>query len=361
MIGRSLMPDLSGGDISLHYLPLLLDVDAIRGYSWGSAVLAYLYRQLCVACEVNHKQIGGCLILLQLWAWERMYVGRPLRNTEPLPPPFSDVDPLRLGALGYNKWHGPRSYTESPSRVLIYYRDQLDRQRKNDVIWTPYDEESLQMLNPICTEGRELWTAEVPLICYNIVEWVYPSRVLRQFGCRQIIPPAPRTNHHELHRITRKKYGSIVEADREEDDDSYLSDYFDWYYSVTRKFIQPRDDSLTLYRPNAHEHSAYVRSLVRGAQHGAEIFFNNPPPSSKKLAYDLFHLSFDELVGIGEERALDIDPMLVDMSDDDAQVDEPVTPFTQSQVTHLHTHNEPKSSRGRGKRKKKATTRWTPS
>ncbi|KAL9688943.1 hypothetical protein QQ045_033370 [Rhodiola kirilowii] len=269
------MLDLSGGDISLHYLPLLLDVDAIRGYSWGSDVLAYLYRQLCVACEVNHKQIGGCLILLQLWASERMYVGRPLRNTEPLPQPFSDVDPLRLGALGYNKWHGPRSYTESPSRVLIYYRDHLDRQRKDDVIWTPYDEESLQMLNPICTEGRELWTAK-------------------------IIPPTPRTNHHELHRITRKKlkknwaiemhqyitlwnerYGSVVEADREEDD-AYLSDYFDCSWSTTWS----RD------------------------------FFNNPPPMSNKFAYDPFHLAFNDLVEIGEERALDIDPMLIEMSDD---------------------------------------------
>nr|KYP54143.1 Serine/threonine protein phosphatase 7 long form isogeny [Cajanus cajan] len=39
--------------------------------SWGSCVLANLYRELCVATNYDHKEIAGSGILLQLWAWYR--------------------------------------------------------------------------------------------------------------------------------------------------------------------------------------------------------------------------------------------------------------------------------------------------
>ncbi|KAL9673647.1 hypothetical protein QQ045_029908 [Rhodiola kirilowii] len=68
MLGSSLLPDSSGNDVSLHYLPLLADLNAISGYSWGAVVLSYLYRMLCNACESTHTQLSGCAILVQLWA-----------------------------------------------------------------------------------------------------------------------------------------------------------------------------------------------------------------------------------------------------------------------------------------------------
>ncbi|KAL9670434.1 hypothetical protein QQ045_007986 [Rhodiola kirilowii] len=68
MLGSSLLPDSSTSEISLHYLPLLADLDSLSSYSWGAAVLAYLYRSLCTACESKHTQLIGCAILLQLWA-----------------------------------------------------------------------------------------------------------------------------------------------------------------------------------------------------------------------------------------------------------------------------------------------------
>jgi hypothetical protein len=64
-------------------LPLLgQNWDNIRGYSWGSVVLAWLYRQLCDACRCSghDANLGGCAYLLQIWIWEHLPVGRPHRG-----------------------------------------------------------------------------------------------------------------------------------------------------------------------------------------------------------------------------------------------------------------------------------------
>lgn len=47
--------------------------------SFGSAVLAATYRALCVACMKNKdsSSILGCPLLLHLWSWERLPIGRP--------------------------------------------------------------------------------------------------------------------------------------------------------------------------------------------------------------------------------------------------------------------------------------------
>ncbi|KAL9685076.1 hypothetical protein QQ045_022523 [Rhodiola kirilowii] len=60
MLGSSFLSDSSGSDVSLHYLPLLADLNAISGYSWGAAVLAYLYLMLCNACESTHTNFWMC-------------------------------------------------------------------------------------------------------------------------------------------------------------------------------------------------------------------------------------------------------------------------------------------------------------
>ncbi|KAL9682738.1 hypothetical protein QQ045_014545 [Rhodiola kirilowii] len=43
LLGLTLMSDLYGDQVALHYLPLLVGLDNVRRYSWGSAVLAYQY------------------------------------------------------------------------------------------------------------------------------------------------------------------------------------------------------------------------------------------------------------------------------------------------------------------------------
>ncbi|KAK5775497.1 serine/threonine-protein phosphatase 7 long form homolog [Gossypium arboreum] len=72
IIGGVLMPDANNNRVHLQYLPLLADLHNVRSYSWGSAVLAMLYRELCRTTKPHAVDIGGCLLLLQSWALYRM-------------------------------------------------------------------------------------------------------------------------------------------------------------------------------------------------------------------------------------------------------------------------------------------------
>ncbi|KAL6342978.1 hypothetical protein AAG906_016998 [Vitis piasezkii] len=72
------------------------DFTEISHYSWGSAVLAYLYRELCRASLDSATEISGPITLLQLSnfdnvidfvvrSWERLHVGRPDFGRPPMP------------------------------------------------------------------------------------------------------------------------------------------------------------------------------------------------------------------------------------------------------------------------------------
>jgi hypothetical protein len=72
LIGGYLIPNKTGDEVSLAYLTLLTDMDVVGRYSWGSAVLANLYRYLCRCCCAGSTQFSGCALLLQTWAWLRI-------------------------------------------------------------------------------------------------------------------------------------------------------------------------------------------------------------------------------------------------------------------------------------------------
>ncbi|KAG8478332.1 hypothetical protein CXB51_028051 [Gossypium anomalum] len=72
IIGGVLMPNANNNRVHIMYLPLLTDLHNVHSYSWGSAVLAILYRELCRTTKPHAADIGGCLILLQSWVLYRM-------------------------------------------------------------------------------------------------------------------------------------------------------------------------------------------------------------------------------------------------------------------------------------------------
>ena len=80
MLGGMLMPDKSTSMVHTQYLPFLEDFEYANSYSWGSAVLAFLYREMCKASKIPdgrgrgrmNVDIGGCMVLLQCWAYYRL-------------------------------------------------------------------------------------------------------------------------------------------------------------------------------------------------------------------------------------------------------------------------------------------------
>ncbi|XLR49595.1 hypothetical protein S83_000267 [Arachis hypogaea] len=77
LIGGFLFPDQSNTRVHLRWLPLLEDLDQCGQLSWGSAVLAFLYRMLCRGTCYTQHNMGGCMSLLLSWAYHRIPSCRP--------------------------------------------------------------------------------------------------------------------------------------------------------------------------------------------------------------------------------------------------------------------------------------------
>ena len=106
LMGSFLFADKKGVHVHLCFLPLLRDLTHTATYSWGGAVLAYTYRELCRASLDRRRGISGCITLIQacnsfvllhthsytqhiirlltfclfyiqLWSWERLHMGQP--------------------------------------------------------------------------------------------------------------------------------------------------------------------------------------------------------------------------------------------------------------------------------------------
>uniref|UniRef100_A0ACD5XQN3 Uncharacterized protein n=1 Tax=Avena sativa TaxID=4498 RepID=A0ACD5XQN3_AVESA len=167
-----LFPD-GTGRMSLIYLPLIADLSLVGTYSWGSAALAFLYRALCsVSSSHNIKNIGGSLLLLQLWSWEHSHVGRPLARSSPSM--VTDI-PQDLPPIGF-RWVGARAQSENATRCLKQYRDELNLQRADQLKWEPYMLIESSSLPPLCTKDADLWITQAPLINFPIVEMYLPER-----------------------------------------------------------------------------------------------------------------------------------------------------------------------------------------
>ena len=69
-----LMPNTSASLVYFMYLPLLRDLAHVSNFSWGSTVLACLYRALDHGTKFQQDNIGGCMLLLQCWAWRDTHV-----------------------------------------------------------------------------------------------------------------------------------------------------------------------------------------------------------------------------------------------------------------------------------------------
>ena len=66
LVGGSLFLDKEGTYLQLAIIPMLRDFGEITQYSWGSATLAHLYRELYRASLDSAETIAGPLQLLQV-------------------------------------------------------------------------------------------------------------------------------------------------------------------------------------------------------------------------------------------------------------------------------------------------------
>ncbi|XP_055962013.1 serine/threonine-protein phosphatase 7 long form homolog [Mercurialis annua] len=239
-------PDLNSGHLGLRILPLLANLHDLRTISWGSAVLAHLYHEMCITTRMHKRRrnIGGPLWIVQLWAFERL---RPLRP-QLLTPIIAEDLPLG------DRWGGRRDRRAVPRHSIHAVRLILDGLRYEDIHWQPYSDDILSSIPREYLDGAHLWRARVPLIYYNIVEWHQPDRVLQQFGLVQPIPLPP-LQTEELHNVRYRGSSSfayemdywvqlwnnrnafVVQGRQLQHPPHYHSQYMDWYRRRCRRWI----------------------------------------------------------------------------------------------------------------------------
>ncbi|KAE8814180.1 mutator protein [Hordeum vulgare] len=123
VISRTIFADGTGKNAPWMWLKALTVLD--NKFSWGSAALAYMYRQLDDACRRTTKDggVGGCMLLLSVWSWERLPVGRPKSskwNT------WDDHDnPVRQPTWAY-KWDLVSEVASEVNLLYKQYTNEMD-------------------------------------------------------------------------------------------------------------------------------------------------------------------------------------------------------------------------------------------
>ncbi|XP_050254850.1 serine/threonine-protein phosphatase 7 long form homolog [Quercus robur] len=285
LLGDTIFMDKSGDRVHLMWVQQLEDLRNPRRYSWGSACLAWLYRELCRASHKETSQIGGCLLLVQYWVWARFPYLCPAIERGP---PVGAYGPPARGPL-YLKWAWVPNKKNRPAHIFRdRYRQQIASMLPSQVVWQPY-EAHFEDLPPWCVAGRAVWTATVPLVCFHLVEIHTPDRVVRQFGMIQEIPEDVNTDP-VLHAIDLRgkvgvdwmrkhathllNWGNRLQRCCQ----AVLGDmppqhqYFDWFKRVTRRFIDVPGATLTILVTSPHfVHFTVLLSMKQYCMHEATL------------------------------------------------------------------------------------------
>lgn len=251
IIGGVLFPTGKRDVVHPRYLQLIQDTDQIVGYAWGAAVLGYLFRGLTKAAHKSAMAFNGCSMLLMYWAWERLLPGAP-----EIAPHQDFTHPRALAWIEARRRVNPHHHTG-------LYRGDFDSFEMCWLTWRPYerfydridvDDEShdSEMLDAL-----HISLGRLPLVAFEIIEYVMPDRVMRQFGMLQHIPQDPvdmsqlrrerlsrweRDDHIRNLSHIRDQWDSFMDTGLpviEEVADVSIEDYMDWFRRVSKLRIAP--------------------------------------------------------------------------------------------------------------------------
>lgn len=180
-----------------RYLQLIQDPAEIYGYTWGAAVLSYLFRGLTKAAHKSAVALNGCTMLLMLWSYERLLPGA-----------------LQIAPHQELRWPRALAWAEpnpnrrvNPHHHTTQYRGDFDGFQMYWLTWQPYQ----RFYDKVDVSGDydiglmdALYMAlgHVLMVCFDIVEYIMPDRVMRQFGILQHIPEA----HVDMTDLRRESY-----------------------------------------------------------------------------------------------------------------------------------------------------------
>ncbi|CAN1798281.1 Serine/threonine-protein phosphatase 7 long form homolog [Linum perenne] len=190
LVAGVLLADRNGDHIPVHLLQLIGDPRVASTYSWGSAVLAWLYKVMGRAAFFaagsmrGTSDIGGFTLLVELWALER-FPRIAERYIHGGVPPVDDTVPRGARWLPIIERH--------QHRVAMHLQDiRYAFDLCTDFVWMSYADRSEEF----ALDGNILWRSVTPLLCIDCIAWHHPDRCIRQFGFDQRVPQDPEPAGH---------------------------------------------------------------------------------------------------------------------------------------------------------------------
>jgi hypothetical protein len=277
--GDVLFPDSTGDCVSAMYLVLLEDMENIGEWNWGGAVLAFLYRQLCERTRSGRVEFGGCVLLLQLWSYFHIPIGRGSVK----PGVDIGVGGHAQRALGHHWIHCTRFADEYPTGYSPFYRDEFDRLRSKDITWQPY-EVFRPLLAPMCIDEEPITFRPQPLYFFWIIEMYNPDRVMRQFGLLQTVPPPVRDTDYDEWKMHSVKHGR---------GDDWPTKYEN-FFLYEEDLLVLASQALPAYDPATEAeylrwyHGAFYPFVQTGISHDEGSNYRSNIPNQRRLVSYLF-------------------------------------------------------------------------
>ncbi|RVW99497.1 Serine/threonine-protein phosphatase 7 long form-like [Vitis vinifera] len=273
LVSGSLFTDKKGVYIQLAILPMLRDFGETAQYSWGSATLAHLYRELCRASLDSAESIAGPLHLLQLWSWERLHVGRPSRSLPHAPVPIDERFPP--DALG-SRWRVPLSHTDTPHHVLVTYRDEFDRQRSDQFGLI----QGIPSTPPIDSDLHSIDRRGRPQFDWRLYHEHYVA--LWEVRGDHIVTAAPIGPHMDYH-----------------------APYMTWYRRITRRFITPMSDFGPMrYQATALSAHLLIETMTSIISRGGHALEDSDTDACRTGIVDIIRMATDVMCIIREDYRL---------------------------------------------------------
>ncbi|GFY96070.1 hypothetical protein Acr_11g0003760 [Actinidia rufa] len=277
-----------------------------RACSWGSAVLAMLYRSMCRATKIGQRQITGALLLLQIWACERFPRMCPHRMDDHI----AGQQPLLIGGMHFPggpwgaRWRSRFRTTTTSTYVIRVYRDQLDCLRPDEFTWRPYDG-IMHELPDYCRVASDIW----------------------------VIPVAIDTSP-TLHV-------GVIDAAAMRYDDPYMV----WYRHITRTLVGNPAHRLTSgYVEIGSTIEIATRYIAAIHDHIDRVIYAYDRPESLQDMYDARDMCSRSLHALREHKQIE-HPEFTQCVDATQTSASYVTPAMPSYTYHILSHDVPSSSR----------------
>ncbi|CAL5373097.1 unnamed protein product [Camellia sinensis] len=163
--GKENAPDPAGAQVSVLFLPLLENVNEIKNYPWGPAMLSYMHFSMARLKDNLHpkKEIAGCFYALMI---------RDAIAEFPLIVQWSNI----LRRITRDNWN---------HHLMNNFVQCFENLGGNEIIWKPYERLPVDFL-PLPLRGQAIiGMSRTILICFEKAVYHWPDLCPRQFGLEE--------------------------------------------------------------------------------------------------------------------------------------------------------------------------------